>query len=287
MRPRWRGRDAVGESLILSLNENAASGNSLSTGADPDGAPAPLRLVAPIAGVALWWCELSAPPARIRVMQTWLSSAETERADRFGTPALRERYVVGRATLRVILAGVLASTPRDVVIVRGERGRPQLGADSGLDFNVSHTAGVALIGTVQAARIGVDVERLDRPINVPGIARKFLTKAERSALAQLDADSARRQVLRLWTCKEAMSKATGDALSAPFASLDVALHQVNDALHEPNAALHDRTATGDFTAPRIAPVLRSGPAPYEPTRWSLHACAVPPGHVATMALWRR
>ena len=213
-------------------------------------------------------------------METWLSKTEVARADRFGTPALRERYVVGRATLRILLAGVLASTPRDVVIVPGERGRPQLGGDPGLDFNVSHTAGVALIGTVRGARIGVDVERLDRAINVPGIARKFLTGAERSALAQLDADSARRQVLRLWTCKEAMSKATGDALSAPFASLDVALHPLD-------VAVHDRAAPGDFTAPRVAPALRSGPAPYEPSRWSLHACDVAPGHVATMALWRR
>lgn len=280
MRPRWRGRDAVSESLVLSLDENAASGNSLSAGVDPAGAPTPLRLTAPTAGVALWWCELSAAPARIRAMETWLSTAEIARADRFGTPVLRERYVVGRATLRIILAGVLASTPREVMIVRGERGRPQLGPDPGLDFNVSHTAGVALIGTVRGARVGVDVERLDRQINLPGITRKFLTEAERRALAKLDADSARRQVLRLWTCKEAMSKATGDALSAPFASLDVALQEVD-------AALQARATTGDFTAPLVGPALRSGPAPYEPSRWSLHACAVPAGHVATIALWRR
>ncbi|MGE5090328.1 MAG: 4'-phosphopantetheinyl transferase family protein [Candidatus Levyibacteriota bacterium] len=225
---------------------------------DPDDAVAPLA--APAAGVDLWWCPLTADPARMPVLEARLSTAEVDRADRFGSTALRERYVVGRASLRGILGALLAMAPKDVPIVRGVRGRPQLGIDAGLDFNVSHTAGVALIGTTRGSRIGVDVERLDRVINVPGISRKFLTGAERAALAGLDADSARRRVLRLWTCKEAMSKATGDALSAPFGSLDVALDD--------------------------DPRLCAGPAPYEPSRWMLCPAAVPADYVATVALWQ-
>ena len=235
------------------------AGNS----ADRDTATA--ALPAPAAGVMLWWCALAAPAARVRVLEGWLSAAEIDRADRFGTAALRERYIVGRASLRGILGALLAMAPPEVPIVRGERGRPQLGVASALDFNVSHTAGVALIGATRGARIGVDVERLDREINVGGIARKFLTGTERRALADLDADSARRRVLRLWTCKEAMSKATGDALSAPFGSLDVAL----------DVALDD------------APRLCAGPVPYEPSRWTLHTAAVPAAFVATVALWQR
>lgn len=230
------------------------AGNS----ADRDTATA--ALPAPAAGVMLWWCTLAAPAARVRVLEGWLSAAEIDRADRFGTAVLRERYIVGRASLRGILGELLAMDPRDVPIVRGERGRPQLGLAVALDFNVSHTADVALIGATRDARIGVDVERLDREINVGGIARKFLTQTERRALADLDADSARRRVLRLWTCKEAISKSTGDALSAPFGSLDVAL--------------------GD------APRLCAGPAPYEPSRWTLHSAPVPADFVATVALWR-
>ena len=79
-------------------------------------------------------------------------------------------------------------------------------------------------------------------------------------MAAFDGDTARRRVLTLWTCKEAMSKATGDALSAPFASLDVRLDG----------------------APRLA----AGPGPYRPQHWSLHHAATPAGYVATVALWR-
>ncbi|HEV2219661.1 MAG TPA: 4'-phosphopantetheinyl transferase superfamily protein [Casimicrobiaceae bacterium] len=229
--------------------------------ADLRDAATPVALASPDDAVSLWWCALAAPPERMQVLESWLSAAEVARADRFGMRALRDRYVVGRASLRAVLGTLLSMAARDVPIVRGERGRPCLECDSTLDFNVSHTAGVALIGATRGARIGVDVERLDRAINVAGIARKFLTDAERRSLADVDADSARRRVLRLWTCKEAMSKATGDALSAPFGSLDVALDE--------------------------GPRLCSGPVPYEPSRWTLRSAAVPAGYVATMALWER
>jgi len=106
------------------------------------------------------------------------------------------------------------------VIERGTRGRPFAADANGLDFNVSHTEGVALIGMTVGVRIGVDVEHAARELNVEGIARKFMAPHEQRALST----SSRRAppaLLRLWTCKEAMSKATGDALSAPFRRLEV------------------------------------------------------------------
>ena len=146
----------------------------------------------------------------------------------------------------------------DVVLERGRRGRPQLARDLGLDFNVTHTADVMLVAIGSGITVGVDVEREDRVINTPGIARRCLTDAERSRLA-LEDDSARRDVLRLWTCKEAMSKATGDALAAPFRRLDVEL-------------------AGGLR-------LRDGPPPYLPARMTLHPVDVPGGYLATVALW--
>ena len=75
--------------------------------------------------------------------------------------------------------------PADVAIVRGERGRPELrGTDAGIDFNVSHTAGVVLIGLVRQrgshVRIGVDVERAEREVATDGLTRRVLTPGERS-----------------------------------------------------------------------------------------------------------
>jgi len=237
----------------LSLEENASGGNAESR-------PLIEPLVSPDAGVSVWWCSLEpSPTALLRYART-LSDAERARAARFGSAALRERYVMGRGALRAILGGELGFSPQSVEIVRGVRGRPQLARSTSLDFNISHKATVAIVGVVRGARIGVDVERLDRTINMSGIARKFLTQCERADMEAFDAEAARRRVLTLWTCKEAMSKATGDALAAPFGRIDVALD-------------------GGIT-------LREGPGQYDPARWTLLAAAAPPEYIATLALWR-
>jgi len=218
-------------------------------------------LVSPAPGVTLWWVILAQSERHAEHLSSWLSPQEHARAARFGREALRQRYIVGRASLRCALGEHLDSAPAAVPIVRGPRGRPQLEARSDLDFNISHTEGVALIGIARGSRIGVDVEHADREVNADGLARKFLCGSERATLASLDGAARRQRFLRYWICKEAMSKATGDGLSAPFRELRVDL--------------------GDTIR------LVAGPAPYDPERWRLVAADVPEGFLATVALWSR
>lgn len=222
--------------------------------------PAIAALPAPAPGVAAWMCSLARPADEIAALARLLSPAEATRAARFGLPPLRDRYIVGRATLRILLGERLGLAPERVEIARGKRGRPFVVQGEGLDFNVSHTADVALYGLAHHQRIGVDIERRDRTLNVDGVARKFMTGAEQVALGALEPDARRRMLLRLWTCKEAMSKATGDALSAPFRHIGV----------EPG------------------PPLRhvDGPPPYTPAHWQLAAVDAPAEYLATVALWR-
>ena len=166
--------------------------------------------------------------------------------------------------MRLLLGRELDIDPSQVPLRRGVRGRPELDLPDAPDFNVSHTASVALIGIgaglKRGERIGVDIERADRAVNADGLARRVLTERERADLAQLDAEARRRRLLRLWTCKEAMSKATGDALSAPFRRIDVDL--------------------SDGTR------LSAGPPPYVPEQWRLFAADVPQAFIATVAVWQ-
>jgi len=247
----------LAKGIGLSLDENAARGNAARKLPDVQALPSPMP------GVRLWWCALHATESELRSYAGVLSAGEHARAARFGSALLRDRYVIGGAALRAVLGETLKLAPAEVAIVRGPRGRPRLDSDAALDFNISHTHDIALLGVLAGAvdaRIGVDIERGDRRINVRGIARKFLGANEREALATLDDEHARRAVLTLWTCKEAMSKATGDALSAPFASIDVDLR-------------HGRR-------------LRDGPGKYRPAGWSLHPAGVPGAYIATVAIWR-
>jgi 4'-phosphopantetheinyl transferase len=218
----------------------------------------PIPLAAPARGVNAWTCELARSAADIAAMEVLLSESELARAARFGRPELRDRYIVGRATLRTILGDALGIEPAQVAIVRGRRGRPMVEGGR-IDFNVSHTRETAIFATTLDARLGVDIEHGDRALNVEGVARKFMSPAEQAMLDRLEGDARRHALLRLWTCKEAMSKATGDALSAPFRELHVVL--------EP------------------APALRDGPPPYDPRHWRLLPVDVSGGYLATVALW--
>jgi 4'-phosphopantetheinyl transferase len=215
-------------------------------------------LPSPDPRIAVLWGDLTRDPALASELARWLSPSEHQRAARFGTPALRDRNVIGRALLRAALAREVDVAPDAVELARGRRGRPRLADPAGVDFNVSHTADVMLIAIARGTTVGVDVERSDRIINTAGIARRCLTETERQAMSGLGDEDARRLVLQLWTCKEAMSKATGDALSAPFRRLDVALGP--------------------------PPRLRAGPAPYTAPDWTLHALSAP-GYFATLAVW--
>ena len=161
--------------------------------------------------------------------------------------------------LRLLLGRVLSMEPAAVPIVRGMRGRPQLGTASDIDFNVSHTQKIALIGIARGMRIGIDVEHIDRNVNADGLSRKFLTSAERATCEPLGADLRRQRFLHYWTCKEALSKATGEGLSAPFRQLEI---ELNDVIR-----------------------LVAGPTPYTPAHWRLRAAEVPPGFFGTLAIW--
>jgi 4'-phosphopantetheinyl transferase len=218
-------------------------------------------LPSPCEGVQAWWRELAADDRIDPAFAALLSDAERARAARFGTPLLRARYVAGRATLRLLLGRRLGIDAAAVPIARGRRGRPFVERDGAPDFNVSHTRDAAIIALSTRGPIGVDLERGDRAVDAARLARKFASARERAAMAALDGDGARRRFLRLWTCKEAMSKATGDGLAAPMGMLDV-----------------------DVGASGLR--LVDGPAPYVPDDWSLLAIDVPSTHMATAALWR-
>jgi 4'-phosphopantetheinyl transferase len=214
--------------------------------------------------LAIWLCPLTLAPATLAGCEASLSAPERLRAARFGTAALRERYIAGRGTLRMLLGAVLGQTPPNVPLIRSPRGRPMLGSpDCRLDFNVTHTRDMALIVILSAAhpaaRIGIDIEHADRHVGADRLAKRYMTSREQQESRDLDADARRRRFLRLWTAKEAMSKATGDGLRAPMGQIEVDLHN--------------------------GPQLVTGPPPYVAGAWRLFDVPLTHGFIATAARW--
>ncbi|MFB7030197.1 MULTISPECIES: 4'-phosphopantetheinyl transferase family protein [unclassified Streptomyces] len=179
--------------------------------------------------VNLWFCPNDdlAPAVAATLCTHWLDENEQEIAGRFLFERDRRQYLVAHALVRRVLALETGIPEAEAVIWRSSRGRPHLQTPAGglprggdaLDFNLSHSQTYNLLGVARGHRIGVDVERLDRSdVGLSTIVSTF-TPAERDWIARLAPGRPRDQrVLRLWTLKEAYSKARGLGLGLPFDS---------------------------------------------------------------------
>ncbi len=181
---------------------------------EPASTPGPLRP----GECRVWWAgETAAAPHH----DALLSPAERHRRDRYRQPVDRRRFTVGVVLSRLLLAAATGTPPDRLTIDRDcagcgrPHGRPRLaGVDSGLDVNVSHSGDRVVVAIISGARVGVDVEHAGPGRAVTGVERLVLSADERRHLdrrADLDRAAA---MLRYWTRKEAVVKATGDGLGA-------------------------------------------------------------------------
>jgi 4'-phosphopantetheinyl transferase len=149
-----------------------------------------------------------------------LSDEERERANRFTNEPARNRFVAGRASLRIILSQYLYVTPSSLRFSAGAHGKLAL-ADNALSFNLSHAGDYALIAVALAAPIGVDIEKMSASRNLADIAARFFSPAEQAALTRMEEGGRIDLFFRIWSRKEAVIKALGEGLACPLASFDV------------------------------------------------------------------
>lgn len=147
-----------------------------------------------------------------------LDAEDRARIGSLRRPADRNRSLVAAVLLRQVAGRLLGRDPRGVQVRRrcvacgGPHGKP---AVDGLHVSVAHAGDAVLVVTSSAAQVGVDVE--------PVHGRADLRRAVRAACApgEFSAAWGERDLLRVWTRKESVVKATGEGLAAPLADLRV------------------------------------------------------------------
>ena len=152
--------------------------------------------------VEVWSVELAQPPALVARLEALLADDERERAARL---ADRQRWVVARAALRIVLAGRLGLDPGDVEFALGPHGKPELPGGR-LRFNLSHSGDRALVAVAEGVEVGIDVERTARR---SGAIERTLTDGERATMGGADRHV---ELLQIWCRKEALAKALGGGL---------------------------------------------------------------------------
>lgn len=177
----------------------------------PTGAASP---IAPPQGVDLWTVPLEQPAGRDVRLIAACSPQERARAAGMRVARRRRDFLVGRGIVRSILGAYLGIPPCRVAIAAGPFGKPFVDAPGAPAFNVSHSGGLAVLAVTAGFEVGVDVERVDRRLDVAAIARRFLSPQEASLLAALGADARVSAFFRIWTRKEARLKASGTGFGA-------------------------------------------------------------------------
>lgn len=169
--------------------------------------------------VHCWHTSLDLAPATLARLQSTLSSAERARGERFRFERDRRRYIAAHGVLRQVLAGYLGVAPQRLAFVHNAFGKPSLHPSFGdaLRFNLSHSAGLALIGIALDAEIGVDVEQLRACPDELLIARQLLPMAQASGWCALARPQRTQAFLAAWTLREACLKARGIGFGGPAA----------------------------------------------------------------------
>src|SRR5262252_2460436 len=104
-----------------------------------------------------------------------LSKDELARASRFHFERDRDRFIVARGELRRVLAGYVGLDPGSLTFRYGARGKPSVEGDS-LEFNLSHSGSIALLGLTRQRRIGIDIEEIRYLDDCGELAARFFSK---------------------------------------------------------------------------------------------------------------
>jgi len=171
--------------------------------------------------VHVWHWSSEPPPARLAVLERWLSPEESERAARFRFERHRAAFLAARGTLRELLGEYAGCAPAEVAFDYNSYGKPSLAAPAcALRFNLSHSGGIAAAAFTAGCEVGIDVERADRRVDLK-VADAHFSPYEIERLYRLPEDERPAAFFRIWTRKEAFVKAQGKGLSLPLAGFDV------------------------------------------------------------------
>jgi 4'-phosphopantetheinyl transferase len=175
------------------------------------------RMILAAGAVHVWPASLDLGAARAAACARVLSPDERARADAFRYDRDRQRFIVTRALLRMLLGACLGAAPEEVALVAHPAGKPRLAgrqAASGLRFSLAHAGGVALFAFARDREVGVDLERVDPAVAWPEVAAAFFSRAEVGRIDTLPPAEGARGFFRHWTRWEAWAKATGKGLGA-------------------------------------------------------------------------
>ena len=188
--------------------------------------PNPERLELAEDEIHVWRAYLDCDEVVLHQFEATLATDETARANRFVFPRDRNAFIATRGILRKLLGRYVSHSPARLEFDYSPRGKPFLRANQierSIEFNVSHSHGLALLAFAAKRRLGVDVELVRPDFASDEIAQRYFSPQELTELRALPASLQAEGFFLCWTRKEAYVKARGEGLHIPLESFQVSL----------------------------------------------------------------
>jgi 4'-phosphopantetheinyl transferase len=174
--------------------------------------------------VHIWSASLEQPAEYREKLFLLLSFDERTRVERFYFEKDRNRYIIGRGLLRILLGGYLGLNPSTIQFTYGAYGKPALAEEvhgRALEFNVSHSNDMAVYIFTWDQPVGIDIEYIHSMKDMDDFALRFFTPDECALIRSLPMAQKQKTFFKLWTCKEAYLKAYGSGLTVPLNQVEV------------------------------------------------------------------
>lgn len=171
-------------------------------------------------------------------LMKYLTTQEKQRFNSIIIPKIKQKFIIHRSLLRLQLSNIIKISPTEITIHNTQYGKPFLNNNNlGISFNLSHSENYAIYAFSLNNEVGIDIEEPRPHMNIFETASLVLAPCEIAQLKNLAPHEQGAAFLKLWTTKEAISKAMGQGLNMNFQQLIV----TDDSLHlsHPNIALKE------------------------------------------------
>ncbi len=157
-------------------------------------------------------------PELLAAYRELLSPEEQQQAQRFHFEKDRHQYLVTRALTRTVLSEYAPVAARDWRFGKLEHGRPwpENPEAGNLVFNLTHSAGLIVLGITRGNELGIDTENIVEREPPLDITNRYFSPQEAGDLGKLPRADQVERFFHYWTLKESYFKARSQGLAIPL-----------------------------------------------------------------------
>jgi 4'-phosphopantetheinyl transferase len=190
---------------------------------------------------------LDLEPRLLDRLERSLSSEDRDRVMRLRNADDRRRVTAATGWLRHLLAAYLEADPSGLVLTRTVKGKPWLRRPKvpWLRFNLSHSAGLAVVGVARGREVGVDVEQTCQDFPIDQVVRRVHSALGGQIVGFPRLGDRRDSFFSSWVQTEAYLKGVGVGWGASSLDLRVPMGPVKPM--ESGSRDHSSIQLGEWT----------------------------------------